>query len=127
MFQYLEYIKGRLAAIEGIKTCKIGFESSITVDSYPMIRIVPSSIRASSSINNRMMTVIVYFGLPLQLSVVGLEELTRQMFEMEQQIREVLKTGNGFTPAYVKTVFDEDRLGTPFKVMGVVITMDGGG
>jgi hypothetical protein len=126
MWAYIEALKTSLAALNVAKTVKIGLEAALSPADYPVIRLVPSDIKpVQDHYSRRKMTLLIYFGLNDHESKIGLEALSKKLLEMEQLLRDNLNVGEGFKPRYVKTMFDEDRLGEPFKIMCIVIEVEG--
>jgi len=122
----LELLRTRLAAVPGITTCKIGLEQGIVPEDYPIIRLVPSEIRAADgNPNRRRATVLVYFGAALDESTDGLEAVYQGLLEMETAIIEAAEQpGRGWVCRYVQTITDEDRL-EHFKLMAVLLEING--
>lgn len=124
----LEALRDALATIPDIATCKIGLEADITPADYPMIRLVPASIRQSQSIGRRRAEVLIYFGMPIQAfdeepdssGRVRLEKLYAALFALEGEIRTVIDAQNCL---YRETITDEDRLDT-YKMMAARIEME---
>lgn len=124
----LEDIRNALAATPGVKTCKIGLEADITPDDYPIIRVVPSSVRESRSLGRRRIEALIYFGMPVQAfdddpdgaGRVRLEKLYATLFEMEKEIRKIIAAEDCL---YRETITDEDRLDT-YKLMAIKMDVE---
>jgi hypothetical protein len=95
-------------------SCKIGIEANISPADYPLIRVVPVRATPGKGYNQRTVETLIYFGVPLANSE-GLEDVYEALFDLEDEILEVLKTLQG---NYVETVTDEDRLDT-YKLMAI--------
>ena len=108
MMTELETARTALAAISGVTSCKIGIETNISPDDYPMIRIVPSRITPGKPYSKRSAETLLYFGVDTTNSE-GLETVYTLLFALEANILTVLKTLQG---RYVETIMDEDRLDT---------------
>jgi hypothetical protein len=114
MMTALEWARDALASISGLASCKIGLEANISPASYPMIRLVPSRIVPGKPYGNRTCECLIYFGTQTTNSQ-GLEAVYANLFDLESQILDVLKTLKG---RYLETLTDEDRLDT-YKLMAV--------
>jgi hypothetical protein len=116
--QALVAMRDALKTIDGITTCKIGMEAGITPADYPLIRLVPSTLTPEKSFN-RKIDLLVYFGEATdkftQAGLDGLEEVYARLFELEDKVKNKLKTGDGYAIEYVETITDEDKL-TAFKL-----------
>lgn len=129
MMALLEGLKAALATIPGIKSCKIGLETDITPDDYPLIRIVPSLVRDGLTIGRRHADLLIYFGMPIQpfddaadaSGRVRLEKLYAALFDTETAIREQIVLNGGL---YRETITDDDRLDT-YKLMAVRCDIEG--
>lgn len=116
IFDRLEILKAKLAAISGVTTCEIGLEATISPEDYPIVRLVPSIIRKSDRLT-RSVELLIYFGKPLQEAEIGLPEVYSELFDLEQEIIAALD-GNGFVMKYLDTILDEDRL-EHYKLMAI--------
>lgn len=112
MFTILEDMKTALASVPGVQTCKIGIETGISPDDYPIIRIVPQRSEHGSSLTRTKLSVMIYFGAPLAESDAGgLEAVYESLCTMEEDIITALEnSSNAFTAVWKDTVTDEDRL-----------------
>lgn len=108
MWNTLVAIRDTLGQLPDVKTCRIGIESGLSPDDYPIIRLVPSSLDPASPW--RSMNVLVYYGAPLAEADQGLEALYEALFGWEERIREALRVGKGYRCKWLETVTDEDRL-----------------
>jgi len=109
-----------LAAITGVKTCKVGLEANLTPDDYPIIRLVPNSLTPRIPGNGlRLMALTVYCGAQLLEAKDGLAAVYAELFRLDAAIREALlvtaiatnrTAGGSLQIAYRDTVMDEDRL-----------------
>jgi hypothetical protein len=129
MMQPLEALRDQLALIPGIETCKIGIEKGMTAADYPIIRIVPTTVRHGDIIGMRAVEVMIYFGKPIEEfdeepddeGRVRLEKLYAALFDLEVTIIEILSVMGG---EYEETLLDEDRLDT-YKLMAIRATVEG--
>lgn len=120
MMAALEAARDALEAIAGVASCKIGLEANISPADYPLIRLVPSKITPGTPYGNRTAEVLIYFGAPTTNSE-GLEEVYRDLFALEAEILEVLRTLGG---RYRETITDEDRMDT-YKLMALRVDLQG--
>lgn len=116
-FVILEELRDRLAKVEGVKTCKIGVEKNLSPNSYPLIRIVPRG-RREAELPSRAMEITIYAGVPTHDFEDGLDGLYRQLFELEERIREAIRAGNGYKVKWQETIDDDDRL-PAFKLIAM--------
>ena len=125
-FAVLASIRDALAAVEGVKTCKIGMEANITPADYPLVRIVPSSLtdgvpRGSA----REIESLIYFGLPLHEFTDGLEAVYEQLLLFEQTLLSAARAADGVaTVVHERTILDEDRI-EAFKLMALKVRIVG--
>lgn len=123
----LTMLRDRLALLPGVTTCRIGLEPDITPDDYPIVRLIPQTMRAADGQSRtRTMDLLVYFGAPVhgfesedpdtQPTLSGTEEVYEQLFALELAIVAALKTGDGFGVRHVETITDDDRLAA-YKLM----------
>lgn len=127
MYPLLQSLRERMAAIEGIKTCKIGLEQGVAHDDYPIIRIVPQDFYSSGSNNwdRRKANILIYFGAAVDESADGLESVYETLLELETKIVEACAVkGDGWRAKYTGTITDEDRLEI-YKIMAVRIEVEG--
>jgi hypothetical protein len=125
----LEELRDQLALIPGIQTSKIGIEKGMTAADYPMVRIVPTTVRHGDVIGFRQVEVLIYFGKPIEefdeepddAGRVRLEKLYAELFDLEDSIIEVLAALGG---EYEETLLDEDRIDT-YKLMAVRAVVEG--
>jgi hypothetical protein len=115
LYDQLATLRTRMAAVPGVATSLIGLEPTINPDDYPIVRIVPSRVRADGL--KRVADVLVYFGAPVHEADNGVEAVYDALLEMETDVIAAL-SGNGFQCKYVETITDEDRL-EHFKLMVV--------
>ena len=105
----LVYFRDLLATIEGVKSCRIGREPEITPDSYPLIRLVPTRSTYLDEGTVRF-EVLVYFGLPIFDFEGGLEAVYSALWDLEEKIRALFRSGGGWGVRHVDTVNDEDAI-----------------
>lgn len=122
VMELLEAMRDKLALLPGVKTCKIGMEANISPDDYPMVRLVPSTVR-NGSFTGRQVDLTIYFGQPIHEFTDGLESLYASLFALEAEIIAAVR-GTGLNAAYDETVLDEDRL-EAYKVMAARFLVTG--
>jgi hypothetical protein len=105
----LETLRDRLAQVDGVRSCRIGMEATITPEDYPMVRIVPSRLENGSALAERRCEALIYFGKPIHEFEAGLEALYGEMFEMEAALTNAAVYDSGVYVTYVETILDEDR------------------
>jgi hypothetical protein len=111
-FAVLASIRDALAAVQGVKTCKIGMEANITPADYPLVRIVPSSMSDPvPRIGAREIEALIYFGLPLHEFTDGLEAVYEALLPFEQKLLDAARAATGVaTVVHDRTILDEDRI-----------------
>ena len=116
----LEALRDKLATIEGVKTCMVGMESTMTPADYPMVRIVPSRILpAQQAVSRRVCDTLIYFGMDSHEFDGGLEQLHWKLLAMEQLLIAAAEANSGsYTALYRETIMDEDGV-QPFKMMAL--------
>ncbi len=120
----LEAVRDALAAVPGVKTCKIGLEANMTPADYPIVRVVPGVIKPAGVITRRRAEILVYFGQPLHEFSDGLETLYADLLDMELAIVNAIEDSATFVGFYRETVTDEDRLDA-YKLMAVRCEVEG--
>jgi len=123
MMTLLENLRNKLATVAGVKTCKIGMEANITPDDYPIVRLVPSTVR-QKNVYMRECDLIVYFGQPIHEFTGGLESLYTSLFTMEAALLAAARSITSIVVIYDETVLDEDRL-SAYKLMALRLTVAG--
>lgn len=108
----LETLRDSLAAIVGVKSCKIGIEPNISPEDYPLVRLVPIRMTPGRPYANRRVEVLIYFGMDTATSE-GLEQVYTDLFLLESAILEVVRAAGG---RYIETLTDRDELQT-YKLM----------
>ena len=114
MWDTLTEIRAALAALPGVKSCKIGLEVPIVAEDYPIIRLVPAAIRPEDARGgiDAFDPLVIYYGWDLLEVDVGLEAIYQRLFEMREGIRSALLVADE-SPLmwqYLDTTLDEDRL-----------------
>lgn len=112
-FAILSAIRDHCATLPGIKTCKIGFETPVLPDAYPLIRIVLSEIHEfdTNAPGRTEMTIIIYYGESVRpLNEGGLEDQHEWLLDMSDKIRDAVIPGQGWRARWLDTVWDEDRI-----------------
>lgn len=133
----LRTLRTALAAVRGVQTCRIGLESTITPDDYPIVRIVPSALQVRKGFENlpfmsvRDADCLIYFGVAMHEfsggdTEGGLEGLYEQLFELEAALIAALPRTGNCVARYVETVTDEDR-SEGYKLMALRVTLTGQG
>jgi hypothetical protein len=112
MYDVWASLRDSLSDIACVESCKIGVESNISPEDYPMIRIVPIRITAGLPYNRRTAECVIYFGVNTTESE-GLELVYSNLMDIEGEIIKTIKANDG---KYIETVTDEDRLDT-YKLM----------
>lgn len=121
----LEALRDTLGAVSGVQTCKIGLESTIVPDDYPIVRIVPTSLEPSQMLAElRSTECLVYFGKPIHEFEAGLEALYTDLFAMEAALIAALPRSGEWVARWLSTETDEDR-GDAYKMMALRIKVDG--
>ena len=127
-FEALESLKNALAGAGDAKTCRIGFEATISPDDYPIIRVVPSETTAFCSFVGENTKCVIYFGHPVDESTtdesgenIGLEGVYQTQMAMRDEILERLRF-SGLPIEYKGTIFDEDRI-AGYKLMGLAVNL----
>lgn len=116
MMNTLQAARAALAAIPGVRSCRIGLEAGISPADYPLIRLVPTRLVPGKPYNRRTAEVTIYFGMDRgETETGGLEAVYSALFALEGQIREAVHALGG---RYLATITDEDRLDT-YKLMAV--------
>lgn len=119
----LAILRDALLSVSGVATCKIGLESTMTPEDYPMVRIVPSLARHSGVIGLRETEVLIYFGKPVHEFESGLEFVYADLFAMEAALIDAAESC-GVYCEYRETVADEDRV-DGYKLMALRVAVQG--
>ena len=119
----LETLRDRLAMVTGVQTCKIGMEANLTPDDYPIVRIVPSTVR-QKNIAMRECDLVIYFGKPIHEFTAGLESLYDELFTMESELLAAARSVTSMMIQYEETVMDEDRVDA-YKICAIRLTIAG--
>lgn len=119
----LETLRDALAMVTGVQTCKIGMEANLTPADYPMVRLVPSTVR-QINISMREIDLVVYFGQPIHEFTAGLEALYESLFTMEAELLAAAKAQTSMMVTYEETVLDEDRVDA-YKLMALRLKIAG--
>lgn len=117
--------RDKLATVQGVKSCKVGLEANMTPDAYPMVRIVPSVMRAGPTVGTREVEALVYFGQPIhEFAEGGLEALYTSLLDFEAKLMTALSSVPNVTAYYTETVLDEDRVDA-YKLMALRVRLVG--
>jgi hypothetical protein len=120
----LETLRDRLAQVDGVQTCRIGMEATITPEDYPIVRIVPSRIEPATSIEGRRCEALIYFGRPVHEFASGMEALYGEMFQMESALINAAVYDSAVYVTYVETILDEDR-NDAYKLAALSVKLEG--
>jgi len=120
----LALLRDALAAVDGVKTSKIGLEATIKPDDYPLVRVVPSTLAYGDYIGRRQSECLVYFGQPIHEFTDGMEALYASLLTMEAALIEAATAASGFVCEYLETVTDEDRI-PGYKLMALRVRIEG--
>ncbi len=127
-FTILASIRDALAALDGVKTCRIGMEKSITPADYPLVRIVPRTIKDGVPRGLvREVECLVYFGMPLQqfTDLGGLEAVYEKMLPFEQRLLDAMRAADGVASVvHEETLLDEDQ-NAAYKTMALRVRVVG--
>lgn len=123
VFPALELVRDTLAAVEGVRTCRIGMERNMTPDAYPMVRIVPSRLTDGAFVGERSVDALIYFGQPIHEFTGGAEEQWRELLAMEAELLQALGAAEGFAFHHAETVLDEDRIDA-YKLLAIRCTIE---
>ena len=124
MMTALTALRDKLALVSGVATCKIGMESNLTAADYPMVRIVPSTVKDANVLGQRSADCMIYFGQPIHEFTAGLEALYASLFTMETALIQAAQSTAGIYVEYQETVLDEDRL-EMYKLMCLRVMVQG--
>ena len=108
-YDVLVQLRDRLSQNVNLNTCKIGIETGLSPDDYPMIRLVPVRFKRLDTVRMHM-ELLVYFGMNQVESDNSLEVLYQELLTMDELIKDTLKVGNQFMIKHLETITDEDRL-----------------
>lgn len=111
-------MKDRLKVIPNVATCKIGLEANRTPADYPLIRLVPMSIKNGTASAWRTAEVNIYFGLPLVEGDVTIDQITADLIDMEQTIIDATKEGDSYKSTYIRTLFSDSQV-EHYKIMAI--------
>lgn len=124
----LQALRDTLGAVDGVKTSKIGLEATISPDDYPIVRIVPDTLKRSDlaplSDEIRGTECLVYFGMPIHEFDEGLEALYEKLFEMESALIAALPKSGDWVARWLETITDGDRTDA-YKMMALRVLVDG--
>ena len=109
VYPTLVALRDLLAVLPGVNTCKIGLETGLSPDDYPIIRLVPTQLSGKGG--NQQLKLTVYYGAALTESDGGLEAVYESLLTLGESIRQVLHNAQGnYSVNYLDTITDEDRL-----------------
>lgn len=122
MMDHLRALRDALAAVDGVKTSKIGMESTISPSDYPMIRIVPRNLGEASVRPVRTVECMIYFGMPIHEFQDGLEAVYESLFAMEAQLLAAGKAVPSLFLRHFETILDEDQVDA-YKLMAMRVSV----
>ncbi len=125
-FDELLRLRDSLSSIPGVKTCKIGIESGISPDDYPMIRISFSEAPLKQP-SMAPMRCIIAFGVAVDQSsqpdepggIFGLEKAYSDHFNLCDRIIDKMKADE-FSFSVDKLIGDEDEI-AGYKLANLVV------
>lgn len=120
----LVLLRDAMAAVPGVATCRVGMEANLTPADYPMVRLVPTSIRWGDVMTGRRCELLVYFGKPLHEFSAGLEALYADLFALEAALLAAAQSVNTLYVRFEETILDEDKLDA-YKLMALRLTVEG--
>jgi len=121
----LATLRDQLAGVAGVQTAKIGLETGITPDDYPLVRLVPTRLAPDKVFSRRKLEVLIYFGQPFDESDAGgLEAVYAQWLAMEESLIAACYQCPGLTCLYEDTITDEDRV-AGYKLLALRVTVRG--
>lgn len=124
MMTVLEAVRDALAAVDGVKTCRIGMEPDITPDDYPLVRLVPSSLSEVTGIRPvRKVAALIYFGINQHDFEAGLEELYAELLAMERKLLQAASAQGTAFVRHIETLMDEDAL-DGYKLMALRVSIE---
>lgn len=121
MYAELEALRDRLAGIDGVQTCRIGYEQGISPQEFPIIRLIPSRMEPGRPYSKRTIELAIVYGANLPEAKDGLEAVYSALDALESDILAELRAAGG---TYIATLADEDRI-TPYKLMQVQCRIEG--
>lgn len=132
-FEALEALKNTLAGIDGVTTCRIGFEAGICPTDYPIIRVVPQTSEALG-FSGEKIECKIYYGHPIDEStkkegedeeVMTLEDVYKKQLALRDEILIRLQYPEE-TPlhsaVYKGTIFDDDRIAA-YKISCLLVDL----
>lgn len=125
MFAVLTTVRDALGQLDGVHTCRIGMESSLTPADYPIVRIVPSKLDESMPrLGVRKAEALIYFGVAVHEFEEGLEALYEQLLAMERRLLTELRSMPDVSVRHLETILDEDRVDA-YKLMALRVVIEG--
>ena len=105
MYEILNDVKNGIATVEGIKSLKIGFEKGCDISSNtPLVRIVSEGTKATGTIEDLTIQIIVAFDLKNDL-----EQLYKDFYALEAKIKSAVLS-LPYQIVLLGTIMDEDKL-----------------
>ena len=125
MFAVLEAVRDALALVPGVRTARIGMESTLSPADYPIVRLVPSKLSESlPRLGVRKVEALVYFGVAVHEFEGGLEALYGQLLGMESTLLAAMRTVSSAEVRHLETILDEDRVDA-YKLMALRVVLEG--
>lgn len=125
MFAVLEAARDALAAVDGVRTARIGMESTLSPADYPIVRLVPSKLSESlPRLGVRKVECLVYFGIAVHEFDGGLEALYRDLMAREAALLAALQAVPTISVRHLETILDEDRVDA-YKLMALRVELEG--
>lgn len=116
MWALMERARDAFAAIDGVQSCRIGIEDSISPADFPLIRIVPETYTTGRPYGHETAKVAIVFGLPIADSE-GMELAYEQLHTMRDEIKRVIR--EQLTGRYLNTDWFDKRGTLPYKLAAV--------
>lgn len=120
---HLRKMQADLLAVTGINTCRIGLEAGLSVDDYPMIRIVIDEISPSlDEYYDASARVAIHFGVPILESDenINMSDIYEQHLIMHNEIVSIVESSSySYSGTWINTIPDSDdyieyKVGTIF-------------
>lgn len=125
-YPLLAAVRDALAAVDGVKTCRIGMEAGITPADYPLVRLVPITLEdgvSRAAVNQ--VEAWVYFGVASHEFEDGLEALYAKLSAVWVQLMDAMRQASAVhSVEHLQTVFDEDRV-EAFKLLAIKVRITG--
>lgn len=124
----LASVRDALAAVPGVKSCKVGMEKGITPADYPLVRIVPRTLRDGVPRGVvREVECLIYFGMPVHefSDTGGLEAVYEKLLPFEQLLLNAARGADAVASVVLEeTLLDEDQVAA-YKLMALRVKIVG--